>query len=116
MRAHLAVFAGTSRRPGLPTSIHLIVRRGGASSLCIRTLAGDDEIPVVQSASTTFNPQLSQKTLAAQHAADPTSAISEWDAEFRSDISTYLDDELIEAAIDYARRKNRVRPGFLIRT
>ena len=30
-------------------------------------------------------------------------ARSEWDAEFRADIATFLDDELIEAAIDRSR-------------
>ena len=63
----------------------------------------DDEILVVQGASVEFNPQLSAKILAAQRAADPTSAVSEWDAEFRQDISAFLDDELIEAATDHGR-------------
>ena len=63
----------------------------------------DDEVLVVRGASTEFNPQLSAKILAAQRAADPTSAVSEWDAEFRTDISAFLDDELIEAATDYGR-------------
>jgi hypothetical protein len=38
-----------------------------------------------------------------QSQADPTGAASEWDAEFRSDISTFLDDELIDAAIEHGR-------------
>jgi hypothetical protein len=33
----------------------------------------------------------------------PEGARSEWDAEFRTDISSLLDDETIEAAIDYGR-------------
>jgi hypothetical protein len=39
----------------------------------------------------------------AQRQADPQGAISEWDAEFRSDISAFLDDELIEASINHGR-------------
>jgi hypothetical protein len=35
--------------------------------------------------------------------ADPTAASAEWDAAFRSDISAFLDDELIDAAIDHGR-------------
>jgi len=50
---------------------------------------------VVQGASKTFNPSLADATIAAQRAADPTAAAAEWDAEFRSDIGAFLDDELI---------------------
>src|SRR5262249_26856630 len=57
----------------------------------------------VQGASKVFNPSLSDATLAAQRAADPTAADAEWDALFRSDIGAFLDDELIDAAIDYGR-------------
>src|SRR5262245_46618678 len=62
-----------------------------------------DDVLVVQGASKTFNPSLSDATLAAQRAADPTAAGAEWDAEFRSDIGAFLDDELIDAAIDHGR-------------
>jgi hypothetical protein len=63
----------------------------------------DDAVLVVQGSSRTFNPSLSDAVLEAQRAADPTASLSEWDAEFRSDISTYLDDRLIEAAIEPGR-------------
>jgi hypothetical protein len=46
---------------------------------------------------------LSESIIAAQRAADPQGAVSEWDAEFRSDISAFLDDELIEASINHGR-------------
>ena len=36
-------------------------------------------------------------------AADPTAHASEWDAEFRADLSAFLDDELVERAVDYDR-------------
>ena len=48
-------------------------------------------------------PRSSNSTIAAQRQADPQGAISEWDAEFRSDISAFLSDELIEASINYGR-------------
>jgi hypothetical protein len=35
--------------------------------------------------------------------ADPTAAGAEWDAEFRIDISAFLDDATIDRAVDYAR-------------
>jgi len=42
-------------------------------------------------------------TIAAQRAADPTGASAEWDALFRTDIGAFLDDELIDAAVDRGR-------------
>ena len=41
--------------------------------------------------------------IAAQQEADPTAARSEWDAQFRDDIAGFLDDELIERAVDRDR-------------
>jgi hypothetical protein len=63
----------------------------------------DDDVLVVQGVSSVFNPSLNDAMLAAQRAADPTAASAEWDAAFRSDISAFLDDELIDAAIDHGR-------------
>src|SRR5262249_56107171 len=62
-----------------------------------------DDVLVVQGASKVFNPSLADATIAAQRAADPAAAGAEWDAEFRRDISAFLDDELIDAAIDHGR-------------
>jgi hypothetical protein len=63
----------------------------------------DDEILVVQGNTRTFNPTLDEKVIALQRAADPTAATSEWGAEFRSDISSFLDDASIDAAVEYSR-------------
>ena len=65
-------------------------------------ISGDDVL-VVQGSSKVFNPGLSDETIAAQKLADPTAASSEWDAAFRADLTTFLDDALIERAIDRAR-------------
>jgi hypothetical protein len=62
-----------------------------------------DEVLVVQGSSQTFNSTLSDATISQQRAADPLSALSEWDAEFRSDISSFLDDRLIEQAVEIGR-------------
>src|SRR5262249_24934938 len=48
-------------------------------------------------------PARSKLVLVEQRAADPTATDAEWDALFRSDIGAFLDDELIDAAIDYGR-------------
>jgi hypothetical protein len=63
----------------------------------------DENVLVVQGASTLFNPSLSDAAIAAQRAADPTAAGAEWDAEFRSDIASFLDDELIDRAVEQGR-------------
>jgi Phage Terminase len=63
----------------------------------------DDGVLVVQGASKVFNPSLDDAVIDAQRAADPTSASAEWDAEFRADIATFLDDELIDRAVEHDR-------------
>jgi hypothetical protein len=63
---------------------------------------GDDTL-VVQGTSKQFNGTLDDAAVAAQQEADPTAARSEWDAEFRDDIAGFLDDGLIERAIDRDR-------------
>jgi hypothetical protein len=63
----------------------------------------DPGVLVVQGASRVFNPSLDDAVIDAQRAADPTSASAEWDAEFRADIATYLDDELIDRAVELDR-------------
>jgi hypothetical protein len=63
----------------------------------------DGETLVVQGPSELFNPTLDAAELAEERAADPTAAISEWDAQFRADVNAYLDDETLERAIDYDR-------------
>ena len=49
----------------------------------------DDDVLVVQGSSKAFNPSLADAAIAAQRAANPTAALAEWDAEFRTDISTW---------------------------
>jgi len=63
----------------------------------------DDDVLVVQGASNTFNPSLSDAVIATQREADPAGAVSEWDAEFRADIAALFDDELIDRAIELSR-------------
>jgi hypothetical protein len=62
-----------------------------------------DDVLVVQGPTKLFNPTIGDDVIAAQMRDDPTSASSEWGAEFRTDISSFLDDELIDAAIEYGR-------------
>ena len=62
-----------------------------------------DDVLVVQGTARTFNPLLDDAVIAAQIAADPTAASSEWDAIFRDDIASYLDDALIDSAVEFGR-------------
>jgi hypothetical protein len=63
----------------------------------------DPDVLVVAGDSQRFNPTLDQSIIERARASDPEGARAEWDAEFRSDISGYLDDATVECAIDYAR-------------
>jgi hypothetical protein len=75
--------------------------------------AAGDDVLVVQGSTTTFNATLTEPDIAAQRAADPASAPSEWDAEFRIDLSAYLDEATIERAIEYDRPLELPpRPGY----
>jgi hypothetical protein len=62
-----------------------------------------DDVLVVQGSSRTFNPSLNEEAIAAQRLADPTASASEWDAEFRADITGFLDDAVIDRAINLDR-------------
>jgi hypothetical protein len=61
------------------------------------------DVLVVHGPSIKFNPTLSEQDIQAALAADPEGNISEWEAEFRMDLSAFLDDATVEAAIDYGR-------------
>jgi hypothetical protein len=63
----------------------------------------DPDVLVVQGDSLTFNPTLSESAIRKAMAADPEAGLSEWQAEFRTDISAFLSDADIDAAIDYSR-------------
>jgi hypothetical protein len=63
----------------------------------------DADTLVVQGSSKQFNATLDDAAIAAQQTADPLAARSEWDAQFRDDVSGFLDDALIEQAIDRDR-------------
>lgn len=60
---------------------------------------------VIQAESREMNPLLDAEMIAAELAADPESASSEWFGKFRSSTVQFLDDELIEAAIVSGRHE-----------
>jgi hypothetical protein len=63
----------------------------------------DPDVLVVAGNAQRFNPTLDIGVIERARASDPESARSEWDGEFRIDISGYLDDATIEAAVNYGR-------------
>jgi hypothetical protein len=100
-----AVLPGLATTDGMLVGISTPYRKLGLLHQKHRDHFGvdGDGVLVVQGASKVFNPSLADAVLAAQRAADPTAAGAEWDAEFRSDIGAFLDDELIDAAINHGR-------------
>jgi hypothetical protein len=63
----------------------------------------DADVLVVAGATTTFNPTIDRRVIDAAQANDPEAADAEWGGGFRSDITTFLGDTTIDAAIDDAR-------------
>jgi hypothetical protein len=60
----------------------------------------DGDVLVIQAPSTVLNPTLDPAIVARALEADPAAARSEWLAEFRSDIGTWLDLATIESSVD----------------
>ena len=104
---YTAVLPGLATTNGMLIGISTPYRKLGLLHAKHRASFGkdDDDVLVVQGSSRQFNPSdnLSDAVIAAKRAADPTGAASEWDAEFRRDISAFLDEATIEAAIDHNR-------------
>ena len=60
----------------------------------------DDDVLVVQGPSRLFNPTLDQRIVDEALVRDPAVARAEWLAEWRDDIATFINRELIESAVD----------------
>jgi hypothetical protein len=63
----------------------------------------DADILVVKGATQTFNQTVDEAAIAAMRAADPVGASAEWDSTFRSDLEGFLDDAVVDRAINFAR-------------
>jgi Terminase large subunit, ATPase domain len=102
---YTAVLPSLATTDGLLCAISTPYRKIGLLHTKHREYFGKDDpdVLVVQGTTKQFNPSISDAVITAQRSADPTAAMNEWDAEFRADISGYLDDATIEAAVDYGR-------------
>lgn len=63
----------------------------------------DNDVLVVRGGTTDFNQTIDVSIIERARESDPTSATTEWDGEFRADIGQFLDDNSIDAAIEYGR-------------
>jgi hypothetical protein len=100
-----AVAPALSTVGGMMVGISSPYRRLGLLANKYRDFYGksNDDALVLQSPTELFNPTIDRSIVAAAHVDDPESARSEWDAEFRSDLNSLLDDQTIDAAIDRSR-------------
>ena len=64
-----------------------------------------DRVLVIQGESRAFNPLLDPATIEAAYAEDPEAAASEWGGLWRSDLTGFLDDELVDRAVDLGRAR-----------
>jgi len=63
----------------------------------------DGDVLVIQAPTATLNPTVNKSIIERALKDDPEAARSEWEAEFRSDLSSFLDDKLIDDAVDHSR-------------
>ena len=69
-----------------------------------------DSVLVIQASSLQLNPLLDPAEIALEREADPAAAVSEWDGQFRADLSSFVEIELIESAVDQGVTVRPPRP------
>jgi hypothetical protein len=105
------VEAARALLPGLATTNGILCilsspyRKAGLLHQRHRTYFGqsNDSVLVIQAPSALLNPTLDAGVIASAQEADAFAARSEWLGEFRNDIGAFLDDALIDAAVDHGR-------------
>jgi hypothetical protein len=97
-RAVLPALASTG---GMLVAISTAYRRVGLLYQKHRDHFGEnnDEILVIQAPTEKLNPLIDQRIIARAKESDPEAALAEWDAEFRNDLSSLLDDADLDRAI-----------------
>jgi len=60
----------------------------------------DADVLVVQAGTMAFNPTIDQAIIEAATRDDPEAARAEWQAEFRGDLSTFVDRAIVEACVE----------------
>jgi hypothetical protein len=105
LETYRAVLPSLATSNGLLCAISTPYRRQGLLHTKWRDHYGqdDDDVLVTQGGSLTFNPTLNKRVIDSHSQADPEAALAEWHGEFRNDLSSLFDDELIDMAIDVSR-------------
>ena len=90
---------------GMLIGISTPYRRVGLLHQKHRDYFGQDDphVLVVAGPSRIFNPTIDQSLIDRATASDPEAARAEWEGEFRDDLSGFLDDAIVEQAIEYSR-------------
>jgi hypothetical protein len=103
VETYRAILPGLSTIPGsMLVAISSPYRKAGLLYEKWRAHFGkdSDDILVIQAASTVLNPTLDQALVDAALEDDPQAASSEWLAQFRGDVSGYVDREIVEGAVE----------------
>lgn len=85
-------------------------RRGHLWSMYREHYGKPSDVLVIQAPGRVLNPTIDERVIERARAEDPVAARSEWDAEFRSDVSQFLSDEDINEAIVEGRTDVGFRP------
>jgi hypothetical protein len=110
-----AISPGLMRFPGsLKIIISSVHRRAGLlyDKYAKYFGQGDDDTLVVLGTASQFNPTLDQAEIDRQLALDPEKAGAEYMSRWRDDLSTFLDRQLVEAAIDRGIHARPPQPGI----
>ena len=84
-------------------------RRGHLFDMYSRHYGKDSDVLVIKAQHSQLNPTIDPKIIERAMAEDPEAARAEWFGEFRGDVSQWLPDELIDAALE-GRTGGRKRP------
>ena len=105
LETYTAVLPSLLTTNGMLIGISSAYRRSGLLYNKFRDYFGQDnpDILVVKGSTQTFNPTVDNEALQAMRAADPIAAPSEWDSEFRSDLAGFLDDHVVDRAVNELR-------------
>jgi hypothetical protein len=105
IEAYRAILPALATSKGMLIGISTPYRKAGLLYTKHKEFFGKDsnDTLIIQGTYKNFNLTLDEAVINAQREADAEGARSEWDADFRIDVTAFLDDELIEASIDYGR-------------
>ncbi len=87
-------------------------RRGHLYSMYREHYGRPSRVLVIQAGGPTLNPTIDQAVVERARVEDPIAARSEWDAQFREDISQFLDDSLIDRALSPGCKSRPRQSGF----